>query len=498
MSFLFPHTQRAETGHPLLSPFRGASYRHAPEMRLQRLEQLKTDTGPPKAGERGTRLPSRITAFKSTYSLSPQCFVCFTPFVVAVCFHDCEYIQSQPAITTPWNKKIISTYWFACMHLFEKHILGTQTSSGMGKHHLCSKQTSQSALPASQKHGARICQSGSSRDTPRAFQRQRSPVFMQKKLWCLKELKERKRSSKKYNRRNLFSKTLNRLSVNNIINFLSKETRLQTKHRTQLFWGYGSVSVYKISKHSQDDHFSFQKGESGSTDMTCYCTTWSHQSKQERGTVLQTLSCHSLAPTPGIKPNRNARTRFPGVSWNTDLTQGKHLMKFWCPHHTPFVPQWSWSLPAMLYTGHTSFWTDHLMTGPIYKTEWWKLIRMQSVIPHFWKVRRNLLFQALLTLQCFKIHTASIAEAHCSYMGCKSISAPLGHSSKGFLDFNNHWKMHCYYLQLHLDHCIEKGEQLSSSAQGLHKDLHRGTCLFALARQWDAVRLWYSIHLVRY
>lgn len=62
-----------------------------------------------KVGERGTELPSLITTFKITQPRSPQHFICFIPFVVAICFCDFEYRKSQPAITTPWNKKKTQT-----------------------------------------------------------------------------------------------------------------------------------------------------------------------------------------------------------------------------------------------------------------------------------------------------------------------------------------------------------------------------------------------------
>lgn len=103
------------------------------------------------------------------------------------------------------------------------------------------------------------------------------------------------------------------------------------------------------------------------------------------------------------------------------------------------------------------------MTGPIYKRqEWWKHVHIPSILPCFWNIS-NL---ALLTLQSFEIHTGNTTEARHSCTECKSISTPLGYSSKGFLGFNNHQKMYCYYWQLYLDHCLEKSKQHSPLIRG--------------------------------
>lgn len=128
-------------------------------------------------------------------------------------------------------------------------------------------------------------------------------------------------------------------------------------------------------------------------------------------------------------------------------------------------------IPHSLSSRHASFWTAHLMPGPMYKIEWWKLTHAVSTFVLL-QVTTNLLFQAGLTLQCFKIQTADTTEARYSCIGCKSSSTPLGHSSKGFLDSNNHWKTYCCYLQLRSDHCIEK-----EGSTALHRGYMRSVCI---------------------
>lgn len=90
------HTQRAETGHPLLPPLsRCLTPTRLPRRGCSAWSSLKQTQGLAKAGERGTELPSLVTTFKSTRSPSPQHFICFTP-LVAVCFHD-FWVLKEPA-----------------------------------------------------------------------------------------------------------------------------------------------------------------------------------------------------------------------------------------------------------------------------------------------------------------------------------------------------------------------------------------------------------------
>lgn len=59
-------------------------------------------------------------------------------------------------------------------------------------------------------------------------------------------------------------------------------------------------------------------------------------------------------------------------------------------------------------------------------------------------------------------------------MGCKSISISLGCSSKGFLDFNIHWKNVQLLLTATLSSLYRKGQAAEPSAQGLHEEgFHR-------------------------
>lgn len=116
-------------------PFPGASRSH--RRGCSAWSSLKQTWGPKKTGGGGgggTELPSLIR-----HSTSAQPFLCFTPPVVAAaCFPPAwEYRKRQPATTAPWNKKIINTGWFTCMHYLDKHMAGTEKSSGAEKQHLC-------------------------------------------------------------------------------------------------------------------------------------------------------------------------------------------------------------------------------------------------------------------------------------------------------------------------------------------------------------------------
>lgn len=158
---------------------------------------------------------------------------------------------------------------------------------------------------------------------------------MQKKLWCLKVPKEKKKSYKKYNHKNLFSKIIKQ-TFQSAPQLLSFPGNRDCKCNTQLLLRIWKCFLHKISKHSRDDHFSFQKGESGNTDVTWHHITISHQNKHERATFPQTLSRHSLTPTSCIYLDQSARSRFPGVSLIIDWTEENHCTKLWCP----ITPDW--------------------------------------------------------------------------------------------------------------------------------------------------------------
>lgn len=98
-----------------------------PRLGCSAWSSLKQTQGLAKAGERGTELPSLIATFKSTHSLSPQSFICFTPFVVLFVFmtshtERASLLQPHPEIK---KKKFVNMDSFTCMHFFEKHLLGT-------------------------------------------------------------------------------------------------------------------------------------------------------------------------------------------------------------------------------------------------------------------------------------------------------------------------------------------------------------------------------------
>lgn len=75
-------------------------------------------------------------------------------------------------------------------------------------------------------------------------------------------------------------------------------------------------------------------------------------------------------------------------------------------------------------------------------------------------------------------------------MGCKSISIPLGCSSKGFLNFNIHWKTYSYSLQLHLGPCTENGKQQSPLLRGYTRRIFREELVICPC---NTVRCWQTV-----
>lgn len=178
---------------------------------------------------------------------------------------------------------------------------------------------------------------------------------MQKKCWCFPEVQENITQTPRPQKRVVQSIKDFQSTISSLSFLRNQDYKWSADH--SFFWGF-LFSVHKISKHSWDSQFHFIKGKVERLISRCLFNYW--------------------------------------LDW------GKAPYKALLPCHTSLIPQSSCSFPAMQCSGHTGFRTEPLMTGHISKTKLFKLTHIHSILLHFSKVTRNLLFLAFCLCRALK------------------------------------------------------------------------------------------------
>lgn len=162
---------------------------------------------------------------------------------------------------------------------------------------------------------------------------------MQNKLTSQKSARgKKKKTCRKYNHRNLFSKGLNRLSVNNVITFLAKEWRLakcnakcrmQKKPRTELFLRICKCFLcarFQNTPEVATFHFRKGKGEKHRCD-TVACN---FKPSKQAGARNSSLTLTPLNP--------KCKGKISSHFLNYGLDSGKAPYKALMAWHTGLIP----------------------------------------------------------------------------------------------------------------------------------------------------------------